>query len=102
MEYPWVGNVRELEHAIEHAFVICHGSTLAVRHLPPEVRGDTVIWKKGWVPGKPQVGELQNILEVLNHTDWNKAKAVRLLGISRPTLYQKIKAFKLSRPASRL
>lgn len=99
MEYPWVGNIRELEHAIEHAFVVCHDSTLALRHLPPEIRENTTAEIKGRVPRKPQVAEPQNILDALNHTDWNKAKAARLLGISRPTLYQKIKAFKLSRPS---
>ncbi len=100
MEYPWSGNIRELEHAIEHAFVVCHDSTLAIRHLPPEIRGNNVAGAKGRGLAKTQAAEPQNILDILNETDWNKAKAARLLGISRPTLYQKIKAFKLSRPAS--
>jgi transcriptional regulator of acetoin/glycerol metabolism len=100
MEYPWLGNIRELEHAIEHAFVVCHDNTLAIRHLPPEIRGKTPVHSKSRGPRKPQAAEPQNILDVLNQTDWNKAKAARLLGISRPTLYQKIKAFKLSKPSA--
>ena len=35
---PWPGNMRELEHAIEHAFVLCHSRFIAVEHLPPEIR----------------------------------------------------------------
>ena len=99
MEYPWNGNIRELEHAVEHAFVVCHGRTLTVRHLPPEFRSAHTA-ASGRPPRKPQAAEPQNILRVLNQTDWNKAKAARLLGISRPTLYQKIKEFKLSKPSS--
>jgi len=99
MEYPWLGNIRELEHAIEHAFVVCHDSTLAIRHLPPEIRENTTTETQAHVPRKSRVAEPQGILDALNHTDWNKAKAARLLGISRPTLYQKIKEFKLSKPS---
>jgi transcriptional regulator of acetoin/glycerol metabolism len=44
--------------------------------------------------------EEKRILEVLEQTDWNKAKSARLLGISRKTLYQKIRKYNLS-PESR-
>lgn len=98
MEYPWYGNIRELEHAIEHAFVVCHDSTLTLRHLAPEFRKTSKA--TGRSPKKAMSAEPQNTLQILNQTDWNKAKAARLLGISRPTLYQKIKEFKLSQPSS--
>lgn len=98
MEYNWFGNIRELEHAIEHAFVVCHDRTLTVRHLPPEIRGTGKT--AGQAPRKAAATEPQNILKILNMTDWNKAKAARLLGISRPTLYQKIKEFNFSKTDS--
>jgi transcriptional regulator with PAS, ATPase and Fis domain len=97
MEYPWHGNIRELEHAIEHAFVVCHDSTLTLRHLAPEIR--QISQTTGRSSKKVRSAEPKNILQILNQTDWNKSKAARLLGISRPTLYQKIKEFKLSRPS---
>ncbi len=96
MHYPFPGNVRELEHAIEHAFVLCQDRTITVDHLPPEIKQYAGISHE--VTKKGSVDEPKIIIEALNKTDWNKAKAARLLGISRPTLYQKIEEFKLINP----
>ncbi len=41
MEHDYPGNVRELENAVEHAFVLCRGGLLQLAHLPPELRGNT-------------------------------------------------------------
>ena len=38
MLHNWPGNVRELENIIEHAFVLCSGGLIRIRHLPPEIR----------------------------------------------------------------
>ena len=94
MRYPWPGNVRELEHAIEHAFVICHDRIITVDHLPSEIKEYSKT--KTHVTEKRPVNEPQEILRALKKTDWNKAKAARLLGISRPTIYQKIKEYNLT------
>jgi PAS domain S-box-containing protein len=96
MHHPWPGNIRELEHAIEHAFVLCHGRTITADDLPPEIKGYSEI--RSHAPEKKSVDEPQEILRVLNKSGWNKAKAARLLGISRPTIYQKIKEYKLTKP----
>lgn len=88
MRYPWPGNVRELEHVVERAFVFCHGKTITMEHIPPEImdlRSKTTISKK------EKTAELEEIIQTLTKTDWNKAKAARLLGISRKTLYKKIR-----------
>ena len=37
MNYHWPGNIRELEHTIERAFILCHGQTILLEHLPPEI-----------------------------------------------------------------
>jgi len=96
MRYPWPGNIRELEHAMEHAFVLCHGRTITVDHLPSEMKEYPGIEESS--PEISSVNEPREIVRALDKTDWNKAKAARLLGIRRPTIYQKIKEYKLARP----
>ena len=85
------GNVRELEHAIEHAFILCHGQTITVDHLPAEIKDYT---KESGTPLKriPARGR-DAIVEALEKTGWNKARAARLLGVSRQTIYRKIQDF---------
>ncbi len=94
MKYPWPGNIRELEHCIERAVILSHGMLITPRHIPPEIIG-----KNGAAcqPGiDPAEVESQKILNALTRTDWNKAKAARLLCISRKTLYQKIRKYRLT------
>ncbi len=86
--YPWPGNVRELEHAIEHAFVLCHGRIIAVEHLPPEIREYQRYQKSNFK--KSSSLDIQTILEALKKTGGNKAKAARLLGVNRRTIYRKL------------
>ena len=99
MIYPWPGNVRELQHAIEHAFVLCNSPTITLEHLPAEIKD----YSPQEVPApadRPKISSLQppDILQALVKTGWNKAKAARLLGISRPTLYQLIHLHNLHPP----
>jgi len=97
MNYPWPGNVRELQHAIEHAFVLCRGRNITLDHLPSEIVG----YSKGpsRARGKKFVNEPHEIQQALDKTDWNKAKAARMLGISRQTIYRKINEFGLAKLA---
>jgi PAS domain S-box-containing protein len=87
-DYTWPGNIRELEHAIEHAFVLCHSRFIAVDHLPPEIR-ESQDDQKATAQKEPSLN-LQTILEALEKTGGNKAKAARLLGINRRTIYRKL------------
>jgi PAS domain S-box-containing protein len=101
MEYHWPGNVRELQHAVEHAFVLCNDRTIAVEHLPPELK--MVVSTQIYAPKKKFLNaadEAQAYLESLNKTGWNKAKAARMMGVSRPTLYKKMKEYKLEKPST--
>jgi PAS domain S-box-containing protein len=89
MNYHWPGNVRELEHAIEHAFILCNESVIRLEHLPPETRETSeVVFER---INRTKSDEYNNILQALEKTGWNKTKAARILGISRRTLYRKIK-----------
>ena len=86
--FPWPGNVRELEHAIEHGFVLCHNRYISVEHLPPEIR-EYSGYPRSTSETKPRINR-QTILQALEKTAGNKAKAARLLGISRKTIYRKL------------
>jgi PAS domain S-box-containing protein len=86
--YPWPGNVRELEHAIEHAFVLCHSRIIVVDHLPPEISEYRGNQQSKF--DKSSSLDIPTILEALEKTGGNKAKAARLLGVNRRTIYRKL------------
>ena len=94
LKYPWPGNVRELEHTMEHAFVLCSQNIITFDHLPPDFMSAPGIEHRS--PDETQAVAAHAILEALDKTAWNKAKAARLLGIDRVTLYRKIKRYNLS------
>lgn len=90
INYPWPGNVRELEHAIEHAFVLCNDRVILPEHLPPYMLG---LAQRGGAKEKYSGSETGLILDILTQTDWNIAKAARMLSMSRPTLYRKLQEY---------
>jgi two-component system response regulator HydG len=95
MDYPWPGNIRELEHVIEHAFILCHGRVVTVEHLPVEIRHyggrrEAAVHTR---PGARSV-HASHIFDALSKTGGNKAKAARLLWIDRRTLYRKMSQYK--------
>ncbi len=95
LNYPWPGNVRELRHAIEHGFILAKGPVIKIEHLPNEIKGNILI---GCSNEKILKDQKELIVATLEKTGWNKAKAARLLGISRQTLYKKIKKYKIIPP----
>ena len=100
LQYSWRGNVRELEHTMEHAFVLCNRNIITFDNLPSDF-GNTPETVQHAAPATTPEADLREVLEALNKTDWNKAKAARLLGIDRVTLYRKIKRYHITEAASR-
>ncbi|MEE8598594.1 MAG: sigma 54-interacting transcriptional regulator, partial [Dehalococcoidales bacterium] len=100
MNYPWPGNVRELEHTMEHAFVLCRASTIMLDHIPPDIREYSKTIDRSALEGPVEGPE--KILKALNQAEWNKARAARLLGIDRSTLYRKIYKYKLYKPTENM
>ncbi len=88
MDYNWPGNVREMEHALEHAYILCHQKTITVEHLPPTFEA-FFAEKIDFVKNKG-VDEKQVVLQALEKAAWNKTMASKLLGISRRNIYRKI------------
>ncbi len=100
MNYPWLGNVRELEHAIERAFVFCQNRTIQLEHIPAEIRDYSHVKTRFFE--KKINDDLGEILKALEKTDWNISKAARLLGISRWTMYRKLQKYNISRPTNNM
>jgi DNA-binding NtrC family response regulator len=102
VHYPWPGNVRELRHVIEHAVVLARGELLLTEHLPSWVLSAKSSPAEAPPQSKPRPlreamhePERQWIMRALNVSGWNKRHAATELGISRSTLYKKMKKFDL-------
>lgn len=111
--YPWPGNVRELRNVIERGLVFAFGDELLAEHLPPEFNGGTMSMftpvglpagtegqtvKPGAYTAEPvSLAEMEkrHIQYILGFVKGNKLKAAGLLGISRTTLYEKLKQYEL-------
>ena len=108
MDYTWTGNVRELENAIEHAFVLCSRKYIDIFDLPIEIR------QLAYRPDLPEALPLaivkafsgeklsrEMLLEILNECDWNKAEVGRRVGLSRTAIWKYMKKWDipLQRPA---
>ena len=98
LEYSWPGNVRELQNAIEYGVVLARDGTIGPKELPAEIQLPPALQnghataKRGGVASLDAV-EREAILHALAQTHGNKKKAAELLGIQRPTLYNKIKRY---------
>ena len=91
--YSWPGNVRELEHAIEHACILCKTSIITVNDLPHDLLNSvpvSVVSSKNNPAATHAAVDKLSIAEALAASDGNKARAARLLGISRMTLYRQL------------
>jgi two-component system response regulator HydG len=97
LDYPWPGNVRELENSIEHTAVLAKRSKVEISDLPVAIR-DTASSFASEAPGTIVENEKKLLQEVLEECDWNKKKAALQLGISRSTLYEKLKKYQIQKP----
>jgi DNA-binding NtrC family response regulator len=104
MEYDWPGNVRELRNTIERAILLESTDLILPEHLPREIlegrRPGTSTLSSSQPKRMPislKEAEQRAIVEALAWTEGNKSKAARILGITRQTLRNKLKAFGLER-----
>lgn len=94
MAYDWPGNVRELENALEGAVAVAVSGEIGLEDLPDHIAG--AVRADGAIKHEPATGGLKEwerlvILGVLKETQGNVAAAARRLGVSRNTLYRKMK-----------
>ncbi len=97
IEYDWPGNVRELKSAFEYAFVACNDGLIRPDHLPQTIfrsrpaelnaQRRSFNWKEI---------EKQELIETLEKTGGNQSRSAELLGVSRVTIYNRMKRYNLT------
>jgi PAS domain S-box-containing protein len=112
MRYSWPGNVRELRHVMERACVLCQDSVLQLKHLPEELQRPSIkeetLSPSAFPPPIPQGAfiealpttpqyqpEDEKIINALRQANGNKAKAAKLLGVARSTLYRQLHRYNI-------
>lgn len=93
-KYDWPGNIRELENIIERAINIMDGETIIKpKHLPVDISGPYDV--EDMRPLKDSIYDFEKmtIIKCLEAVNYNKSKAAKILGISRPTLYEKLEKY---------
>ena len=91
LAYPWPGNVRELRNAVEYAFVLCSGEWIGKEHLPPKI---ATIGKR--LSANHAIGSMEertDLIQTLRRVGGNQSEAARILGVSRVTIWKRIKKY---------
>jgi len=89
--YRWPGNIRELRNALEHALVTATGDRIRPEDLPPL----TSSRRPGPPPAPRDPGEAERILEALRAERGHRSRAAKRLGVSRVTLWHRMKSLGL-------
>ncbi len=98
MAYPFPGNVRELENAIEHAFVVCAGDTIQIEDLPSHIVNyvaETTGSAQARMIRPLEDAEAEIIRSILERHGGHRKRAALEMGISRNTLWRKMKRYKI-------
>lgn len=99
-DYSWPGNVRELENAIQYALVLCENNMIEPGNLP-----ESVVKERLTIAKQPDTKE--GLLAALEEAKGNRSKAAKILGISRITVWHRMKKYGLltittKKPAGKL
>lgn len=98
--YDWPGNIRELRNVLEHASIVCGGPVIEPQHLPGYLL-------PGNSPEKTPTDDIYNLKEAVSrlekelitaalaHSNNNRSKAIKALGISRRTFYEKLRQYNI-------
>ncbi len=90
--YAWPGNVRELENAVAHAYVCTASDTIGPNALPEHVLSGETLFEPESPQEQDREGDRRSILDTLDATGWNKGEAAERLGVSRTTLWRRMRA----------
>lgn len=101
INYDFPGNVRELENIVEQAVAMASGEWITPAELPPSVR------EHSYNPPKKEIERALNeverdlIVEAIERNHWNLEKAAKDLGMSRTTLWRKMKKYDVTKPRTK-
>lgn len=95
LSHPWKGNVRELENTIVEAVVGCRGNVLLLEDVATILAVSDTLPKTGLKSFSLAHVEKDHILKTLVSLDWNKTRTAEILGITRPTLRNKMKKYNI-------
>ena len=100
-QYEWPGNVRELKNVVERAVAFCRTEKIQIADLPRDIR-EICLKKKKYLPHQVETldkvlkaVEKEHLNKMLQEAQGRKGKAAELLGISRKTLWEKMKEYQL-------
>ncbi|WP_010649809.1 sigma-54 interaction domain-containing protein [Oceanobacillus massiliensis] len=99
LQYNWPGNIRELRNLMERIVILTEKSKITkqdlINYLPntSPIRTQTIIDANNSLPQEKEIIEKQLIEKILNQTNGNKSETAKRLGISRVTLYNKMKKY---------
>jgi transcriptional regulator of acetoin/glycerol metabolism len=97
MGYSWPGNVRELKSAFEYAFVTCQESLIKPYHLPPAIcRGPKRLKTRINASLNRDEIKKRQLIEALEKAGGNQSQAAQLLGVSRVTIWNRMKKYGIS------
>ncbi|MFN2341869.1 MAG: sigma-54 interaction domain-containing protein [Desulfonatronovibrio sp.] len=98
MAHDWPGNIRELENAVERAFILCGDNEISLKHLPIEITGIDSFSKGSDIKSARQNLEAMAISEAIERNNYSRQAAARELGIHKSTLFRKIKELNIKLP----
>ncbi len=93
LKYEWPGNVRELENVVERCVILSEDGWIDVEDLPLYIQGESGDGISFNLSDAVTEAEKDHIIKILKLTRGNRTKAAQLLGISRKTLWEKIKTY---------
>ncbi len=105
VSYPWPGNIRELRNAVEYAFVLAKGKSIGTEHLPEKLLQQNPAASNP-MPSRPdpvvfaeiscKQSEKSALVEALQKSDGNQTRAAQMLGVSRVTVWKRLKKHGIS------
>ncbi|SEJ32642.1 Transcriptional regulator of acetoin/glycerol metabolism [Azotobacter beijerinckii] len=95
LNYAWPGNMRQLHHVLRYACAVCTGGIIRLEDLPATLSNGTPVKSVEMPSGTP---ERQALIDVLVRHRWKPVLAAKELGISRATLYRRVKQHGIKMP----